>query len=236
MVFYRRIKEMNLVRDTKEAMKKLKWHEVLSKDQSSFILGDLLGDGSISSSGMYQCNHSYKQKAFIDHKMKILSNLLSPNFNMKERITHNNQNGKNYRSYYLRTMSNKCLKEFYDVFYKNGKKQIPFDYLLNSSDFNELSLAAWYMGDGGRKYNVPSLYTFGFGYDGNLQVLMLLKSKFGIEGDLKIDDRDFRSPLYRNYISIRKGENSNMFFSIVEPYIINHFRYKLPKNYTLLTE
>lgn len=227
MVFYRRIKELSLVNECAEAMKKMRWHESLTDEQSQFLLGDLLGDGSITNWGMYQCNHSYKQKSFIQHKQDLFHNLLSPNFNLEERNVINQQNGKTYRSYYLRTMANEYLLKMHLAFYADNVKYFPFDY-LQSVNFTPSSLASWYMGDGGRKANIPSLYTYGFGYWGNLQILMFLKSKFNIEGDLKEDCRESRAVVKRNFISIKKGEDSRRFFDIVRPHMISYFSYKLP--------
>lgn len=229
MVLYRRIKELGLTDECTQAMNKLRWHEVLSPEQRRFLLGDLLGDGSITHWGMYQCNHSHKQKAFIEYKSKLLSNLLSPSFKLKETVISNNQNGEKYRKYYLRTMGNIGLKEMYGNFYNGKTKIFPIEY-LQSSEFDELSLAAWYMGDGGRKFNILSLYTFGFGYGGNLQILMFLKSKFNIEGTLKIDCGEARNPLKAHFISF-KGEDAQKFFSLVAPHMISNFAYKLPEEY-----
>jgi len=100
MVLYRRLKELGVVTECKQAMNKLKWHEELTELQTKFLLGDLLGDGNITPWGMYQCNHSYKQKSFIQYKQEMLFNLLSPSFRLKESSVNNLQNGKKYRKYY----------------------------------------------------------------------------------------------------------------------------------------
>ncbi|MFA7219251.1 MAG: hypothetical protein WC119_01945 [Synergistaceae bacterium] len=227
MVLYRRIKELGLTDECPEAMKRLKWHEELSDNQIKFILGDLLGDGSITPWGMYQCNHSHKQKAFIQHKADLLSHILSPNFELKERIVDNHQNGKQYRTYYLRTMANKILKDIYSEFYKNGEKIFPIEYLQNAG-FDANSLAAWYMGDGSNKRGQPHLFTYGFGYSGNLRILEFLHGRFDIKGDLK--ETKGRPANKGNYITF-KGENVQKFFSLVAPYMIPHFSYKLPEEY-----
>ena len=237
MVLYRRIKELGLTDECDESMKKLKWHEPLTSDQCRFLRGDLLGDGSITNWGMYQCNHSHKQKAFIEYKAKLFSNLLSPNFELKERKIDNHQNGKQYRTYYLRTMGNENLKLMHQFFYNNdGVKFFPYEHFTNDlrgkggmwGEFDGLSLAAWYMGDGGRKSNIPSLYTFGFGYWGNLQIQMFLKQHFDIESIMREDDRETRHISYRYYIAIKKGKDSQRFFDIVRPHMIPYFSYKLP--------
>jgi len=229
MVLYRRIKELGLTNECPEAMKKLKWHEKLSEKQTKFLLGDLLGDGSITKAGMYQCNHSYKQKSFIEYKLDVLSNLISPNFNLKERVVENKQNDKKYRAYYLRTMSNSLLKDIRNKYYPENVKIFPSDYLINS-DFDGYSLAAWYMGDGSLQNKRAFLWTYGYGYEGNLKILMFLNSRFGIRGILMKSDQESRNEDCRNFINI-KGESAEKFFALVSPHIIPSLRYKLPKEY-----
>jgi len=229
IVLYRRLKEFGLVIEQEQAMNKLRRHEKLTDLQIKFILGDLLGDGSITPWGMYQCNHSHKQKEYIEYKSNILSNLLSPKFCLKESCVKNKQNDKTYKKYYLRTMGNKILKDIHIVFYADKRKIFPYDYLTNSI-FDAYSLAIWYMDDGGRKFNIPSLYTFDFEYSGNLNILDFIDKKFSIKGILCIDDRDIRHPNKRHYISF-KNEDADRFFSIVSPHILRCFQYKLPSKF-----
>ncbi len=232
MVLYRRLKEIGLIEDCPEAMKKLKWNESLSDCQLKFILGDLLGDGSITPQGMYQCSHSYKQKTFIEYKYDLLHNLMSPNFNFKERIVKNYQNGNTYKTYHLRTMVNINLKKIRKEFYSNEEKIFPLEYLKKSS-FNDVSLAAWYMGDGGRKSNMPSLYTYGFEYGGNLDILIFLFDRFGVAGEIKEAKDAVRNEKKKFYISFG-GDNAKKFFSLVAPHMIPYFNYKLPESYRTL--
>ena len=229
MVLYRRLKELGVIEDQHQEMNKFKWHEELSGLQVRFLLGDLLGDGNIKSDGMYQCNHSYRQKQFIEYKQKVLQSIMSPTFSLKESVVHNNQNGKDYRKYYLRTMSNEGLKKIYSQFYKNKVKIFPTQY-LRRSNFDAYSLALWYMGDGGRKGNTCSLYTYGYGYLQNLEILLFLKNKFDLNGILHEDTREIRGDDKRHYISF-KGSSGLKFSELVAPHIIPYFQYKLPEEY-----
>ena len=227
MVLYRRMKELGMVTECHKEMKKLRWHVQLSEVQIKFLLGDLLGDGNIISRGMYQCNHSYKQKSFIEYKQNILSSLMSPSFSLKEHIANNHQNGKKYRCYYLRTMGNETLKKIYNNFYINGVKTFPSKYLTDSI-FDARSLAAWYMGDGGRKANNAFLYTYGFGYNGNLDILKFLNYKFGLIGKIagsECLDRHYDKSYFISFSVIESAK----FFQLVAPYLLPMFQYKLPQ-------
>jgi hypothetical protein len=225
MVLYRRIKELGIVTECHEEMKKLKWHEKLSDVQVRFLLGDLLGDGNITPWGMFQCSHSYKQKSYIEYKKEILSNLVSPGFSFKENIVNNHQNGKQYRCYYLRTMGNENLKKVYSEFYINKVKIFPYEYLIRSS-FDAYSLAIWFMDDGSRRGNSATLHTYGFGYDGNLQIVRFLFKKFGICAEVKNWKSAGRS-LDKTSCLYFKSSEADKFFKLVAPYILPCFRYKI---------
>lgn len=184
-----------------------------------------MGDGSITKGGLYQCSHSHKQLDFINYKYRILENLTSPNFTLDERIVSNYQNGKEYRTLHFRTMQNEQLKELRNVFYPNGLKIFPMEYFKGK--FNQISLAFWYMGDGSRKGNIASIYTYGFGIDGNAIIKVFLKEIFQIDFDIKIDNMEKRGDK-AFFLSTIKGENSQKFFEIVAPHIIPSMQYKLP--------
>ena len=227
MVLYRRLKELGFVTECNQAMNHLRWYERLTDLQIRFLMGDLLGDGSINLKGMYQCNHSHRQKQFIEYKQEVLQSVMSPNFELKESSVYNNQNGKSYRKYYLRTMSNKGLKKIYNAFYKDNVKIFPDKY-LRASTFDSYSLAAWYMGDGGRRNNVASIYTFGFGYKSNLEILSFLNDRFDIKGSM-VEDRSADRNEDKNYSICFKKEEADKFFTIVSPHILPYFQYKLPE-------
>jgi len=227
IVAYRRMKELGIIKNQYKTINKLRWHEPLSDTQKNFLLGCMLGDGNITSGGMFQCNHSSKQLEYIKYKKELLSNLIAPKFNLVSHAVKNNQNGKTYYAYYLRTMNNENIKNLYGVFYINKTKIFPYDYLLNSS-FNAYSLAIWYMDDGSRNNNSVMLHTLGYKLDGNLKILDFLYEKFDIVG--KILEAK-RSKSDNRWYLMLNVENSNKFYSLISPYILPCFQYKLPERF-----
>lgn len=226
-VVCRRYKELGLVREIPQAQNKLKWHTELTANQKRFLLGTLLGDGNITSIGMFQCNHSSKQLEYIKWKAEIISSLLSPLFELKPHMADDGT-GKEHEAYYLRTMQNKYLMEIYDVFYQNGIKIFPYSKLLESV-FDEFSLAVWYMDDGcfhSNKY--ATIGTYGFGKKGNKEILGFLLGKFSILGQLNEDQR--KSEDKRNWVFIG-NDDSQKFFSLIAPYIHPSMAYKLPESF-----
>ena len=228
IVVFRRFQELGLVRETNEAIKNLKWHEDLTDVQRRFLLGDLLGDGNITSWGMFQCNHSYKQLSYIKYKQKILSNLISPNFSLKENCISNHQNGKKYKAYFLRTMGNIHLKEIYNKFYIDKVKIFPYEYLLQSN-FDAYSLAIWYMDDGSRSSNTAILGTYGFGFKANHQISQFLFEKFNICSEVK--QKHYEGMSFDKDCTIHIPYQDGKFFQLIAPHILPHFQYKLPEKY-----
>ncbi len=227
-VAYRRLKEIGLIVEKPCNMKKLRLHEKLSEKQEKFLIGSLLGDGNITNNGIFQCNHSDKQKEYVEYKSEILKSLTAPNFKLKTRNIKNNQNGKTYSSILLRTMQNENLKEMYCDFYHSGKKIFPLDLLMSSS-FDDYSLAIWYMDDGSRCKNTCSLQTQGFNYADNLKVIEFLYKKFNISGVIQEIRRSSSpvNPNHRHYVRFNKDDAYKL-FSIVAPHMIPSMSYKLP--------
>ena len=236
MVAYRRLKELNLIDNQKSTMKKLKWHEPINDLQNKFLLGCLLGDGNITSKGMFQCNHSNKQLEYIQYKKHLLFNLVAPDFDLNYNIIKNHQNDKTYYSYSMRTMQNEKLKEVYGEFYKNGIKIFPYDFLINSS-LDEYSLAIWYMDDGSRKKNRIELYSQGFNYVDNLKIIEFLYKKFNICGVIQENKSETYNvnPNHRHHVRFNTID-SDKFFKLVSPHILPSFQYKLPERYQIIQQ
>lgn len=234
MSICRRFKELGLVRETREAKKKLRWHTELSDGQSRFLLGTLLGDGSITPAGMFQCNHSAKQKAYVEYKLGILRSLVAPNFELTHNETRLCGYSKIHHSLYLRTMQNKYLKQLARVFYPNGEKIFPSEY-LQEAPFDEFSLAIWYMDDGSLHGNCMSIYTYGFGWSGNLDIQKFMFNKFDVRSEIKADNGKDRNLEKRHYIHF-DAQFSERLFTLIAPHIIPSMQYKLPPFFRTATK
>jgi hypothetical protein len=115
----------------------------LTQLQRSVIIGTILGDGYLRiipgrKNAILEINHSFKAKDYVDWKYLILKNItVSP---PKRRRT--NKGRIAYRFY---TKQLPELTELYKIFYKDNKKIVPDDLILNST-----ILSVWYMDDGSR--------------------------------------------------------------------------------------
>src|SRR5438552_2682393 len=115
----------------------------LTQLQKSLIIGSLIGDGYMRivpgrADAFLEINHSIKAKDYVDHKYLILKNICeSP---QKERKT--NEGRIAYRFF---TRQHPELTNMHRKFYKNGRKIIPTDLVLDP-----VVLSVWYMDDGSK--------------------------------------------------------------------------------------
>lgn len=228
MSVFRRLQELGLTTVKKHSQNKLRWYVELSDTQVRFLLGTLLGDGSLSSGGLFICNHCAKQKSYISHKRDILRTLLSPDFELTPISGTATKGGAVHYGFQVKTQQNHALRQLRSVFYPKGVKVFPYEY-LTKSNFDASSLAYWYMDDGSRNANSAILSTYGFGFVGNTKILAFLKERFGIFGVLAESKLANRSPDARHFIRFNKDEAAKLFV-LIAPYVSYGMEYKIPSS------
>jgi hypothetical protein len=164
------------------------YEQSLNDTQKQMLLGSLIGDGCIAKhhEGINSCRfieqHSISQLGYLEWKKEILNNFISTDI----RFIDNSQN-KSYGngiSCSLNTVLHKEFVPFYNMFYKNGKKEIPF------FELTPLSLAVWYYDDGSisrisQKGNYYSAKLHTEGYDLNsINTLRDMLKQLGINSGL----------------------------------------------------
>lgn len=195
---------------------------VLTPLQQEVLIGTLLGDTSIlyTHSG---CNypkitfsHSIKQKEYFLKKYEIFDKLMNSytekDYNKEKRIK-----GKLIKSsvtLYGRSKNLSCLKNIREIFYPNGIKIIPINYLIDT--FTDKSLAFLFMDDGCKNGKTINLNMQSYTLEDLNLFVKFLKDKFDLEFIIKKD-----KTLYLRHNSIQN------FTNIVKPYIINSMLYKL---------
>lgn len=184
----------------------------LTSEQHAILIGSLLGDGSLRrqnnrKNALFEVNHSYKQKAYVDWKWQhFAQHILSP---PKSRL------GKGPRiAYRFTTRSLPMFTVYHSQFYSSGKKLIPQDLQLDP-----LSLAVWFMDDGCKIRSAYYLNTQQFTIDEQKFLKALLLATFGLESELNRDKKYFRLRV--------STESSKKMRTIIEQYIVDCLRYKL---------
>jgi len=123
----------------------------LTEEQTSIIVGSVLGDGSLkryssTANTMFTCEHGQKQNFYNKWKADKLKDLKSV-YTEYTRKTVDPRTGKFYSSSVTRTLVNTELNKFYDLFYIDNK-QVSQEVL---SYVTPLALAVWLMDDGSKK-------------------------------------------------------------------------------------
>ncbi len=193
----------------------------LNNSQKQLLIGSVLGDGTTTKHGAYSCSHSIKQKEYFNHKRKILNNIHS---NCFQRYAHNYPYLKErIESLHFTTGCNKLLYELRNIYYPEGKKIFPYNYLLKN--MSEEALAYWYCDDGSYQQYCCYIYTYGYTYEEQVLMQKLFFNKFNIDVDIKEFKEKIRNKK-KYYLKMNK-ENSKNFISLIRPYIIPSMLYKI---------
>jgi hypothetical protein len=182
----------------------------LSEVQHQIIVGSLLGDGAMrcKTNALLEINHSLHQKSYVDWKFRQLANLVRTPPKARE------SNGSRI-AYRFVTRSLPELTPYFHLFYGTGRKRVP------ELELSALTLAVWFMDDGCRSRNAVYLNTQQYDEASQRALLRLLNEQWEINGTLNRD-----KSYYRVRISV---EGTRRFASLVEPYLLQELRYKLPQ-------
>lgn len=188
--------------------------------QEQILIGIMIGDGSLSSQkNSIHISHKKEHEEYINYTMNSLGNIAG-NF-QKNRIS-----GYGTEMIRSRTISNFNV---YDLFKDwvnddNNKKQIPKSII---GKLSPISLAFWYMDDGNLLHNEDQEDRIGLAvcrYNEN--------SVNNLISALKILNIESGKKFYDNYFRITiNSDNSDIFFSLIIPYIPKCMQYKLPEKY-----
>ena len=189
----------------------------LTEEQKSILIGCLLGDGAMrkKKNALLEINHCLAQKSLVDWKFSKFKELV--------RTLPKSRKGNGKRiAYRFVTRSLPELTPFYDKFFASKKKRIPIDL-----DLTPLALAIWFMDDGSKTYSSVYLNTQQFSKDEQLNLIYALKKQFGIDSTLNKDKTYFRIRI--------KTRSIVEFINLVEPFVLEEFKYKLPKQTSVMT-
>lgn len=189
----------------------------LTDFQKQVLIGTVLGDSSIALkkgciSPSVSCAHGIKQKEYCEYKTEIFKSLGAKcNYHKRNRIDE--RTGIYYEDYTMFIPANPEFLPYYNSFYPNGKKVIPFELLDN---FTEVSLAFMFMDDGCKNGNTYQIATMCFSKEDLIKFKKFLYIKFNIETVI----------LKNNGLYVRTC-SKDLFTSLVSPYIIENMKYKI---------
>lgn len=190
----------------------------LTQRQQDILLGKILGDGFLEQNGKHvrlKVDHGAQQKDYVLWLYEELKSLALKPYQIS---VQDKRNSHVYRHWRFATYSLPVLDNWKNTFYVNGKKVIPTS-IINL--LTPLSLAVWYMDDGFRRSDCKGLYLCTSAYTIREQYFLQssLSKRFNIQTTLH-----FARSNVRIYIP---SSQADKFCSIVRPFILPTFNYKL---------
>ncbi len=184
----------------------------LTQEQKSLIIGTILGDGYLRviprrKNAFLEVNHSVHQKDYVDWKYSVLQSIVKSKPKLR--------NGNGHRiacRFYTRCHSE--ITDLFRYFYKDGKKVIP-----NNLVINPFGLAVWYMDDGSKSGGSLYLNTQQFLEDDQIKLQKLLLDQFGIVSHLNKDKE------YKRIRIVKR--DAKKFCNIIRQFIPQSMQYKL---------
>lgn len=198
----------------------------ISSREEEILIGTILGDAHLArlkSGARLEMMHSEKQKEYLVWKYEELKRFTKCDLCFV--TIRDSRNGHVYREWKYSGCVHEAITCLHNLFYKNKKnkrKIVPEN--INSILTSPLSLAVWFMDDGGRRNDSYGhfLNTLAFTDDEHELLLDCLRTNFDLECRLHwIQDG------YRIFIPRKETER---FCSIVHPHIVPSMQYKLSFN------
>jgi hypothetical protein len=200
-------------------------HDLLSltEIQEQVLIGTLLGDSTLlyitkyNHSPRLRFTHSVIQYEYFLKKREYLNSLFPTkiiNIPAKEMYIKGKRTFRK-ESFQSNSVLAKCLQEYREIFYPNGKKIIPVKYLKNR--FTALSLAVLFMDDGNKDGKTINLNLQCFDRENLIEFTDFLETEFNLLFNIKKD-----KTLYL------RQQSYETFHKLVYPYITSDNYYKLP--------
>jgi hypothetical protein len=182
----------------------------LSEVQHAIVIGSLLGDGSMrcKTNALLEINHSFHQHSYVEWKYRHLAELVRTAPKVR------NGNGGRIACRFV-TRSLPVLTPYFRLFYAAGRKRAP------QVELAPMALAVWFMDDGCRSRRAVYLNTQQFDVRSQRLLARLLREQWGIDATLNRD-----KSYYRLRISV---EGTARLADVIDPHLLDGFRYKLPQ-------
>lgn len=196
---------------------------MISSREEEIIVGSILGDTHVAmlkNNARLEITHSEAQKDFVFWKYHELGKWVTAK--PREVRIYDDRYKKTYTQWRFATNTNREFTKFHKMFYKNKVKFIPRN--ISEILITPLSLAVWFMDDGGRRNDSYGLFLNTLSFTVNEHELLqeCLNKNFSLETRIHwIQDG------YRLYIP---SKHARHFCEIVYPHLIPSMYYKLSFN------
>ena len=197
--------------------------EKISSRERNIIIGTILGDAHIAmlkTEARLEITHSEKQKEYVLWKHAELKRLTASEPRMVK--IEDSRYGKTYRQWRFRTGARRWCSHMHQIFYRDKVKVVPEN--ISTVLTSPLSLAVWFMDDGGRRNDSYGLFlnTLSFTLPEHALLQSCLASNFSLETRVHwVQDG------YRLYVPSKCAKH---FCELVYPHVIPSMHYKLSFN------
>jgi transposase len=164
----------------------------LTAAQNEFIIGSLLGDGSVRKDGSYKLSQSKKRKKYIDYVFQIMSPFAKYyakevwTIPRKKKGQIIGRSDRHTEGYSVSTIVHPVFRELRSIWYKEGVKIVPEGVKLTP-----FSLSVWYMDDGSNRNSGASkdirLNTQSFSMENVRKLSRMLERDLGIKSSIQKD-------------------------------------------------
>jgi len=194
----------------------------LSSVQREALVGLLLGDACLETQNAgrtyrLKIEHSARQQAFVQHLYSVFREWVLTPPGARSKCA---SNGSVTTNLAFQTVSHSGFRFYAQQFYADGRKRVPG---LIHHWLTPRGLSYWFMGDGSLKSSQSKgviLNTHGFDQQDVDRLANCLGDRFGLQA------RRRRQPGGSQlYVS---GRSFEVFLGLVEPYLIQEMRYKVP--------
>lgn len=154
----------------------------LSEIQTDIVIGTLLGDGCLETNGRFprlRTDHSERQKEYVFWKFNQLCGFTSGKLRFIE--YYDKRTCRIYKHWRFDTISDVIFVPFKNLFYANGRKQVPLN--IRELLVRPLSLSVWFVDDGYKRKDCKGAYlnTQAYSKQGQRLLQEALDRNFGIK-------------------------------------------------------
>ncbi len=197
---------------------------ILTKKEKSSLVGMILGDAYLQATGKrnarLRLEHSLKQKKYLEWKISLLP-LQFQGVKHIDRIHPKTR--KKYSYVRAQSDASPILGKMRSLFYPYGKKQIPEN--LSRYLRHPLGLAVWYMDDGyySNRSHDRSVHI----YLGKVTEKEAHSAREAIEKRFLLKSTVVNKK-EKGFLLYFSPKETKKFFSVIQRYVIEEMRYKLP--------
>ena len=179
------------------------------------LVGTLLGDGCLAKHGRFHrlhVKHQISQRALAELKREVFCDFVTMPLHQFDQLLE----GRRYPCVQFATHTSPLFSEWHQRFYRERRKVVPVGL---AEWLTPLSMAIWFMDDGGADYAGLSLQTHNFELEETEHLVATLAARFGIRATTRANKG--------HWIVYIPSSSVGSFCSVIEPHMLPELRYKL---------